>query len=141
MTQLVKSKKTEKKNTDKHIPVKELPEEFKFKMFHGGRKKFIDIIKMIAYRAETALSNIIKPHLSKYDKDTARNIVKNIFQTSADIHPDYEKKILAVKLHFQATHKKDKVIKKLVEFLNETDYCFPGTDLKLSYDFVSAKNP
>lgn len=141
LTEVVKSKKTEKKNTTKHITVKELPEEFQFKMFQGGRKKFIDIIKMIAYRAETAISNIVKPHLSKHDKDTARNLVKNIFQTSADIHPDYREKILAVKLHFQDTHKKDKVIKKLLQFLNETEYYFPGTDLKLSYDFVSGKNP
>jgi len=137
LTDIVKKKKAEKKNTAKHITVEELPEEFKFKMFHGGRKKFIDIIKMIAYRAETAIANIIKPHLSTHDKDTARNIAKNIFLTSADIHPDYQNKILTVKLHHQDTHKKDKVIKKLIEFLNETEYCFPGTDLKISYNFVS----
>ena len=71
LTETVKIKKTQKKNTAKHITVKELPEEFKFKMFHGGRKKFIDVIKMIAYRAETAIANIIKPHLLKHDKDTA----------------------------------------------------------------------
>ncbi len=141
LTDIVKRKKAEKKNTAKHITVEELPEEFKFKMFHGGRKKFIDMIKMIAYRAETAIANIIKPHLSKHDKDTARNIAKNIFHTPADIHPDYENKILAVKLHYQNTHKKDKVIKKLIEYLNETEYCFPGTELKISYNFVSGKNP
>jgi hypothetical protein len=141
LTDTVKIKKAEKKDTAKHITVEELPEEFKFKMFHGGRKKFIDIIKMIVYRAETAMANIIKPHLTKHDKDTARHIIKNIFQTPADIHPDYENKILAVKLHYQDTHKKDKVIKKLIEFLNETEYCFPGTDLTISYNFISEKNP
>ena len=141
LTDTVQRKKEQKKNTAKHITVKELPEKFKFKMFHGGRKKFIDIIKMIAYRAETAIANIMKPNLSKHDKDTARNIAKNIFQTSADIYPDPKNKILAVKLHYLDTHKKDRVTKKLIEFLNETECCFPGTDLKISYDFVSNKNP
>ncbi len=141
LTDIVKIKKAEKKDTAKHITVEELPEEFKFKMFHGGRKKFIDRIKMIVYRAETAMANIIKPHLTKHDKDTARHIIKNIFQTSADIHPDYENKILEVKLHYQDTHKKDKVIKKLIEFLNETQYRFPGTDLAILYHFVSGENP
>ena len=39
----IKEKREQRKETDKYITVKELPEEFKFVRFHGGRKKFIDI--------------------------------------------------------------------------------------------------
>ena len=110
----IKEKIEQRKQTDKYITVKELPEEFKFVRFHGGRKKFIDIIKMIAYRAETAMANIILPELSRHDKDIAKAVIKAIFKTPANIIPDYQKKQLTVELHYLSTHKKDRIIKKLV---------------------------
>ena len=114
-----------------------MPEEFKFVRFHGGRKKFIDIIKMIAYRAETAMANIILPELSRHDKDIAKAVIKAIFKTPANIIPDYQKKQLTVELHYLSTHKKDRIIKKLMTGLNGTEFTFPGTDLRLFYKFVS----
>lgn len=133
----IKEKREQRKQTDKYITVKELPEEFKFVRFHGGRKKFIDIIKMIAYRAETAMANIILPELSRHDKDIAKAVIKAIFKTPANIIPDYRKKQLTVELHYLSTHKKDKIIQKLMEVLNGTEFSFPGTDLRLFYKFVS----
>jgi len=37
----------------------------------------------------------------------------------------------------QATHKKDKIIQELMNVLNETEFCFPSTNLTLFYKFVS----
>ncbi len=133
----ITEKKKTRKNTDKYITVKELPEEFKFVQFHGGRKKFIDIIKMIAYRAEVAMSNVIMPILGKYEKDTAKSIIESIFKTPANIIPLYDKNILKVELHYTSSHKKDKIIQSLMNFLNETEMEFPETNLKLFYKFVS----
>lgn len=129
--------KTLKKSTDKHIQFKELPEDHKFQTLHGGRKKMIDIIKMICYRAEVAMTNIIVQQLSVYDRDTARAIVKNIFKMSADIHPDYEKNKLFVRLHHMKTRKIDSKVRVLMGHLNQSGFKFPGTDLELFYDFVS----
>ncbi len=133
----ITEKKKTRKNTDKYITVKELPEEFEFVQFHGGRKKFIDIIKMIAYRAEVAMSNVIMPILGKYEKDTAKSIIESIFKTPANIIPLYDKNILKVELHYTSSHKKDKIIQSLMNFLNETEMEFPETNLKLFYKFVS----
>ncbi len=135
LTDIIIKNKGKRKNTNKHITVKELPEEFKFVKFQGGRKKFLDIIKMIVYRAEASMANIILPYLTTHDKDTARTLIKTISQTSANIIPDYENKKLKIELHFLNKHKDDKIINHLMEFLNKTDYCFPGTDLKLFYSF------
>jgi len=129
--------KEKKREIDKYLLVKDLPEDFKFVTFHGGRKKFLDVIKMITYRTEIALANIISPKLTEYDKDTAKALIKSIFQTPANIYPDYENKILHVKLHYLNRHKDDKIVKYLMYCLNKTEYLFPGTDLKLSYDFSS----
>ncbi len=137
MKKLLPKRKKTRKNTDKYITVKELPEEFKFVQFHGGRKKFIDIIKMIAYRAEVAMSNVIMPILGKYEKDTAKSIIESIFKTPANIIPLYDKNILKVELHYTSSHKKDKIIQSLMNFLNETEMEFPETNLKLFYKFVS----
>ena len=126
-----------KSTLDHHITFGELPEEHKFLQFHGGRKKIIDIIKMISYRAETAMANIIIPSLTQYDQDVAKSIIKSIFQTQANLIPDYDKKILTVELLYSSTHKKDKIIQKLMNTLNETEFTFPMTNLRLFYKFVS----
>jgi len=132
------SKKLEKRKiTKKHIKFKELPDDHKFKTLHGGRKKVIDIIKMICYRAEVSMANIIMPSLSKRDKDTARAIVKNIFQGSADMIPEYKKKILHIRLHHMNNRKFDNVIKILMVHLNQSEFIFPGTELKIVYEFIS----
>lgn len=126
-----------RKTTPKHIQFKELPEDQKFQTFHGGRKKVIDIIKMICYRAEVSMANILKPSLSLYDKDTARAIVKNTFQASVDMIPDYEKEILHVRLHHLNNSKFDNVVELLMEHLNQSEFIFPGTKLRVLYGFVS----
>jgi hypothetical protein len=126
-----------RKTTEKHIKFKELPDDHKFKTFHGGRKTVIDIVKMICYRAEVSMANSIMPSLSKYDKDTARAIVKSIFQGAADMIPDYEKMTLRVRLHHMNNRKFDNAVKILMEHLNQSEFIFPGTKLKVSYEFNS----
>jgi len=106
--------KEKKSKTEHYITFGELPEEHKFMQFHGGRKKIIDIIKMISYRAETAMANIILPFLTQFDQDTAKATIKSIFQTPANITPDYDKKILTIELHYLSTHKEDKIIQELI---------------------------
>lgn len=59
------TRKIERKEVDKHIQFKDLPEDHKFQTLHGGRKKMIDIIKMICYRAEVSMANIIVSNMTK----------------------------------------------------------------------------
>jgi hypothetical protein len=134
----LKTKKELKRVTAKYIQVKELPEDFKFKMLDGGRKKFIDIIKMICYRAEIAMTNIIATELTLYDRDTGRDIVKNIFKASADIYPDYANKKLIVRMHHTNNARTDKIVAFLMNHLNQCESIFPGTELVLFYEFVSS---
>ncbi|MBI5753755.1 hypothetical protein HZA40_01270, partial [Candidatus Peregrinibacteria bacterium] len=54
-----------KKDTKKHIPFSELPEAEKFKELKKNGKQFSDTIKMIAYRAETALVNVLRSYIPK----------------------------------------------------------------------------
>jgi len=96
-------------------------------------------IKMIAYRAETAIVNILREYIGK--KDEARSLVRQIFQTDADIEPDEQRGILRIKLHNMTNPRNNGYVKKLCNILNQSETTFPGTNLTIVYDMVSNQNP
>jgi hypothetical protein len=61
-------------------------------------------------------------------------IVKQITNAPADPKPDYDNKILLVRLHHLSAKRYNKAIRQLVELLNQTEIIFPGTDLKLVFE-------
>ena len=131
--------KEKRKSTPKHISFAQLPEEHKFKGLSTKSKHFIDTIKMIAYRAETAMSLVLRDWMAR-GEDT-RSLLRSIYSTEADIIPDKETGTLRVRLHHLATHSADETLRKLCNFLNETETRFPGTNLRLVYELVSSQNP
>lgn len=56
----IAQQKATRKATKKHITIAELPEE-RFEQLTTQSKYFVDTIKMIAYRSETAMTNICRP--------------------------------------------------------------------------------
>lgn len=130
--------KEERKKISSHIQVKDLPAEQQFKALSYESKHLIDTIKMISYRAECALVETIKEHLS--DKEDARMLIKRIFVSDADLIPDNENKTLTVRLPHQICKSQDRAINKLCKELNETQEFFPGTDMKLVFDITDSQN-
>jgi len=131
--------KTKKRETKKHILFSELAEDDQFQQLKKSGKQFIDTVKMIAYRAETAMVNILRDFVS--NKDEARSLVRQIFMTDADIEPDKESGILKIKIHNMTTPRNNRYVKKLCEVLNESETIFPGTNFRLIYDLVSNQIP
>ncbi len=119
----------------KKIEFKDLPEEERFKSLCTQSKHFIDTVKMIAYRAETAMAYTLKEKMSR--KEDARSLLQGIYQNEADIAPDYVNKKLYIRIHNMANQSSMKAIYHLCEELNETETLFPGTDLRLVYEVVS----
>ncbi|MDD4576916.1 MAG: hypothetical protein PHI36_10870 [Bacteroidales bacterium] len=128
--------KEKKKSVPRKIEFSELPENAKFNNVINQRKHFLDTIKMIAYRAETAMSNLIKQHMSHPNE--SRLLLKQIYKTDANIKVDKEKKQLVVEVHNLAYHKDDKVLVELCQIMNETQTVFPDTNLTLFYKLVSS---
>ena len=126
-----------RKNTDHHIPVKSLPEEDQFTRLRTERKHFIDTLKMIAYRAETSMVSLLREHMARGDDD-ARALLRQIFQTEADLIPDLAANTLTIRLHHltQAAH--DQAIEPLLADLNATQTVFPGTTLTMIFKLGSA---
>ena len=119
----------------KKIKYADLPENEKFTNAINQRKHFLDTIKMISYRAETAMANSIKNKMSHPNE--ARLLLKRIYNSDANINPDYEKNILIIELHKLNTWKEDEIAQNLCQILNETETIFPGTNLTLFYKLVS----
>jgi hypothetical protein len=127
--------KKEKKKTAKHILLGDLPEEDRFRQLSPVRKQFMDTIKMIAYRAETAMAIVLRGILSK--TDDARTLLQILFSSEADLIPNIEKETLTVRLHHFANPLSDRAIASLCEHLNQTETKYPGTNMRMIFELVS----
>ncbi len=117
--------KGERKATNKHIRFEDLPEEEQFQRISPVRKQFLDTVKMIAYRAETAMAQLLKEKLGR--KDDARPLLREIYKTDIDLIPDEEEKTLTVKLHRLANPQSDRAVRFLCDHLNATETIYPDS--------------
>jgi hypothetical protein len=90
-----------RKTTEKKVRIDSLPKEQQPTQLLPLTKMFADTVKMIAYRAETALVALLKRHLNK--EDEARALVRELFISAGDIEPDEEAKTLIVRIHRMVT--------------------------------------
>jgi hypothetical protein len=135
--EIIKEKQA-RKEIKKHIPIKQLPEEERFKRLSQPRKHFLDTIKMIAYRAETAMANILQQ--TKIKPDERRGFLRSIYQLEADLIPNYDENTLIINLHHLASHAYDKALQILCDEFNQTNTIFPGSSFKIIYKLGSFEN-
>jgi len=86
-----------KKDTKKKIPFNDLSDHQMFDASLNERKFFLDTIKVIAYRAETAMCNTIKKEISTPEQELS--IIRKLYSADANIETDLLNKILLVKIH------------------------------------------
>lgn len=130
-TRHIEQLKQQRRQTDHHITAKQLSEEDRFTRLRTERKHFIDTIKMICYRAETSMASLLRESLAR-SEDT-RALLRQIYDTEADLFPDPATNTLTVRLHHLTQSAHDRALQKLCEQLNETETVFPGTELRLVY--------
>jgi len=114
------------------MKIKEMSEDKKYNKLQSESKYFMNIIKMICYRAETAFAN----HLSRYyykDTEEKRALVKSIILQPCDIIPDYINNTLSVNLYTLASPRMNKALDDVCHLLNETETTYPGTNLVVCY--------
>ena len=93
-------------------------------------KHLTDTIKMVAYRAETALVRSLAPHDAKTEDD-GRALIREMLLSSADIVPDGQR--LLVRVHALANPRSNEALTHLCDTLNALAVRYPGTDLTLVY--------
>ena len=130
------ARKAQRPATPKKLPLKDLPADARFAQLCPESKHFIDTIKMIAYRAESALAGEARETLAR--SDDARALLRRLFVTPANLRPDYSAHTLTVELHRLGSPLQDNAVLQLCETLTATETCFPTTDLRLVYRQVGS---
>lgn len=133
------SVKQRKKQTAHHIPWAELPETERFTKPLLGRKRLLDAVHMIAYRAETALCELVRS--PTIDHPAARRLLQDLFLTEADLRPEPAAGLLHVEVHRASRPALDRAFENLFAQLNEMEITFPGTDLVLLYGLIGQSAP
>ena len=99
-------------------------------------KHLTDTIKMLAYRAETALVGLLNDDAYARTEEEGRALVREILRASADVLPDKQKGVLRVRLHGLANPRSNAAVAHLCNALNEAEIRYPGTQLRLRYEPV-----
>ncbi len=114
------------------IPLSRMPEQTRYNKLHQESKHLQNIVKMICYRAETAMANLLAPHFTR-SRDEVRALVKSIISRQIDMHPDYDNGTLEITLYPLSNNRSNEAVSKILETLNRTQTKYPGTDLVLLY--------
>ena len=127
-------KRAERKALPKKIAINSLPQDQRPTQLVPLNKVLTDAVKMIAYRAETALVTLLRRHLKK--EDEARALVRELLVSSGDIEPDNVAKTLTVRIHRMANPGHDKAVAALLQELTEQEFTHPETGAKMIYALV-----
>jgi hypothetical protein len=128
----IEQSEVELKKIPAKIAIKHLLAEHEIVRLETERKMFTDGIKMICYRAETCMYNLIAPFFAR-NYDEGRSFLKSVFRQPADILPDKEQRILTVQFHTMSTPRANRALKQLCDVMTQESYVYPGTRMKLVF--------
>ena len=117
----------------KRVAVKEVVDEAEIVRLAPEAKHLTDTLKMVAYRAETALLRCLTPHYARTEEE-GRALIREMLLTSADLLPEADHHRLRVRLHSLANPRSNEALAKLCAALNALQIRYPGTELKLVYE-------
>jgi len=122
----------ELKQMPKKVPLKEVA-DYDIVRLEKERKYLSDVVKMICYRTESSLLNLLSPHFARV-REEGRAFLKGLFQLPADIVPDEQAKVLTIRFHAMANPRSNVALKELCEIMNSEKFCFPQTSLKMVFE-------
>jgi hypothetical protein len=123
-----------KRQTPRKVTIESLPEDDRPSQLRPLGKMLTDTVKMIAYRAETALVALLRHHLAK--EDEARALIRELFVSSADIEPSEAENTLTIRIHRMACPAHDKAIGALLEDLTREAFLHPETGMRMIYELA-----
>lgn len=94
------------------------------------RKHLTNLIKMVAYQAESDLLALVRPRYARADQE-GRTLIQNAPATTAELRVKSGE--LRVILEPLSSPHRTRAIEALCEALNGTAVCFPGTDLRMHF--------
>ena len=126
-------------DTPTHVRAGDLPEQDKLDALPVGGRLFMDVVRMIAYRAETRMMAPVITAQGK--KPNARRLLRALLTSAANIIPEPAKGILRIQLLGLGSDACDRMLAPLIEELNATRTIYPGTELSLVYELAGDPQP
>jgi hypothetical protein len=119
----------QRRDAPKRVEVRDLNDRALVKLT-TERKHLTDIIKMVAYQAESDLLALLRPHYARVDQE-GRTLLHELFATAGDIHvADGE---LSLTLAPLSSPHRTHAAQALCEILAKTATIFPGTRLRIRF--------
>jgi transposase len=94
------------------------------------RKHLTNLLKMVAYQAESDLLRLVAPHYRRASQE-GRTLLQAALASAADLEVTQTE--LCVTLAAQSSPHRTRAIAALCEELNQTETLFPGSPLRLHY--------
>jgi hypothetical protein len=127
------------KQTERHVALSAVKPAERYTQLSAGSKDFVDTIKLIAYRAETAMAVLVREALPEARREEARRLLQSLYRMEADLVPEAEAGTLTVRLHYPANPMLGRALEKLCAELTQTETVFPTTTLRMVFSLVSGK--
>jgi hypothetical protein len=131
LQQQIDKAKSQLKQMPKKVPLRAVADH-EIVRLETERKYLSDAIKMICYRAETALFNLLFSHFARARQE-GRAFLKNLFALPADILPDEQASTLTIKFHTMSNPRSNRALQELCEIMNAEEFCYPKTSLKMVF--------
>ena len=113
-----------------------MDEEDRIVQLKPEAKHLTDTIKMLAYRAETALVQLLGPGYARSEEE-GRALVRAVLRSPADVLPDTQAGLLRVRLLGMPNARSNTAVTQLCQRLNEAQVKYPGTQLTLLFESLS----
>jgi len=127
--QQVHQLEAQRRRSPTHLPMNQARQEPRVQLA-SERKHLTNLLKMVAYQAESELVRLLQPHYRRA-QDEGRTLIQSALQDAADLEvTDTE---LRVRLRPLSSAHRTRAIAALCEELNRTRTIFPGSRLTLHY--------
>ncbi|MFQ5382613.1 MAG: putative transposase, partial [Dehalococcoidia bacterium] len=118
-----------RRGVPKRIEVRDISDKAVVKLA-TERKHLTDLVKMVAYQAESDLLALLRPHYTRADQD-GRALLREIFAAAGDIRVSETE--LHIELASLSSPHRTRAVAALCELLDQTATTFPGTRLRLRF--------
>ena len=127
---------TRRKSLPRRVLAGELAPQQRLEALPQPTRNLLDTLRMLAYRAETAM---LAPVASAPGRkpEHARAALQALFRADANLRPDPARGTLGIELLRLADPAHDRAVQPLLDELNAQRTLYPGTSLRLVYEWLS----
>ena len=131
--QRIKDLQTKRAKLPARVPVRQAVRE-KTMRLAPERQHLMNLIKMVAYQAESDLFAMIQPHYRRATQE-GRTLIQSALADTADLTVTEHE--LQVRLHPLSSPHRTRAIAALCDELNRSPVCFPGSRLRLHFSVAT----